>query len=102
MERTKEKIGADKGLISFRKETHNPVLWGHYADRHRGVVLGFDIPDERCQHASYQDEFLDMEFDKNTGIPTVEFVDKMHSTKKVNAYFNGNTAKLLGTQKDVI
>ncbi|NDP48093.1 MAG: DUF2971 domain-containing protein [Sulfuriferula multivorans] len=35
-----------KGLLCFSESWHNPVLWSHYADKHRGVCLGFDIPDE--------------------------------------------------------
>jgi hypothetical protein len=31
------------GIICFSTSPHEPVLWGHYADKHRGVALGFDI-----------------------------------------------------------
>lgn len=27
------------GLISFSENPHDPVLWGHYADKHRGVAI---------------------------------------------------------------
>jgi hypothetical protein len=30
------------GLISFSKTCSEPLLWGHYADSHQGVALGFD------------------------------------------------------------
>lgn len=32
------------GLISFCRHWHNPVVWTHYADNHKGVSLGFDVP----------------------------------------------------------
>lgn len=32
-----------KGLICFSKDWTNPVLWSHYADKHRGIALGFDV-----------------------------------------------------------
>jgi hypothetical protein len=31
------------GLLCFSQAWKNPVLWSHYADRHRGICLGFDI-----------------------------------------------------------
>jgi hypothetical protein len=31
------------GVLCFSKNWHNPLLWSHYGDRHRGIALGFDI-----------------------------------------------------------
>jgi hypothetical protein len=31
------------GLLCFSLDWHNPLLWSHYADRHRGLALGFDV-----------------------------------------------------------
>ncbi|MFL4471983.1 DUF2971 domain-containing protein [Tateyamaria armeniaca] len=31
------------GLISFCKSWSNPLVWGHYAENHRGLALGFDV-----------------------------------------------------------
>lgn len=33
------------GLLCFSREWSNPLLWGHYARKHQGMVLGFDVPD---------------------------------------------------------
>lgn len=33
------------GVCCFSKNWANPLLWSHYADQHRGIVLGFDIPE---------------------------------------------------------
>jgi hypothetical protein len=30
------------GLISFSEKIHDPVVWSHYSDSHRGIALGFD------------------------------------------------------------
>ena len=30
------------GLLCFSRISHNPLLWGHYADSARGIALGFD------------------------------------------------------------
>lgn len=36
--------------ITFRKSLcpswHDPVVWAHYSDKHRGLCLGFEIPEE--------------------------------------------------------
>lgn len=40
---TKEQKARDCGLLCFSLAWHNPVLWSHYADRHRGIALGFDV-----------------------------------------------------------
>lgn len=34
----------DLGFVSFSKDFSNSVMWGHYADSHKGVCLQFDIP----------------------------------------------------------
>jgi hypothetical protein len=34
------------GLLCFSRGWHNPVLWSHYADSHRGICLGFEVVDE--------------------------------------------------------
>jgi hypothetical protein len=36
---------ANYGAVCLSKNWSNPLLWSHYADKHRGVCLGFDIPD---------------------------------------------------------
>lgn len=32
------------GLICFSETCREPVLWSQYADRHRGIVIEFDLP----------------------------------------------------------
>lgn len=42
-----------KGIISFSKSWKNPVLWSHYADKHHGMALGFDIVDKYANEVDY-------------------------------------------------
>lgn len=49
----KAQIAANYGMFSFSRKTSNPVQWSHYADHHRGICLGFDIPDELLFHVNY-------------------------------------------------
>lgn len=46
----------DKGLISFSRNWRQPLLWSHYADNHRGLALGFDIPQKLCFTVIYTEE----------------------------------------------
>ena len=50
---TKERISKNGGILCFSKRWSNPVQWSHYADRHRGLCLGFEIPDTLLQPVSY-------------------------------------------------
>jgi hypothetical protein len=50
---------AGSGMICFSKSMSSPVQWAHYADRHRGVCLGFDIPETFLEHVQYVPERLD-------------------------------------------
>ena len=42
------------GILCFSKTWDNPVLWSHYADRHRGIALGFDINSDMVQAVTYK------------------------------------------------
>ena len=48
-------IGKKHGLLCFSKHWHNPVLWAHYADSHKGMCLGFDLPDVGPRAVNYVD-----------------------------------------------
>ena len=41
---TIEEAAKEIGIICFSSKWSNPVLRSHYADNHRGICLGFDIP----------------------------------------------------------
>ena len=32
------------GVLCFSRRWGNPVLWSNYADKHRGICLGFEVP----------------------------------------------------------
>jgi hypothetical protein len=49
----KEEMNTRFGMLCFSKHWHNPVLWSHYADRHRGICLGFDIDSRRVKPVAY-------------------------------------------------
>jgi len=48
-----ESMSQSRGLHCFSKNWSNPVLWSHYADRHCGLCLGFDVPDRYLRTMRY-------------------------------------------------
>jgi len=49
----KDELAQTKGLLCFSRNWRNPVQWSHYADKHRGICLGFDVPEEKLGRVSY-------------------------------------------------
>ncbi len=51
---TMEQMNLIAGLLCFSRTWNNPVIWAHYADQHRGICLGFDIPKRYVKKVSYR------------------------------------------------
>jgi hypothetical protein len=49
----KNEMHKQYGVLCFSKHWHNPVLWSHYADKHRGMCLGFEVEAARLQAIAY-------------------------------------------------
>lgn len=39
----KNSVHSETGLLCFSANWTNPVLWSHYANKHHGICLGFDL-----------------------------------------------------------
>jgi hypothetical protein len=44
------------GLLCFAGDWSEPVMWSHYAEKHTGICLGFDVSRSAVQQVSYQDD----------------------------------------------
>jgi hypothetical protein len=55
-EAMRDQLGVNRGMICFSRSWHEPVMWSHYADRHRGVCLGFEVADDMIFPISYSDD----------------------------------------------
>ena len=44
------------GVLCFSLSWQNPLMWSHYADRHRGLALGFDISTNVIRKVKYIQE----------------------------------------------
>lgn len=72
------------GILCFSRKWNNPVLWSHYADKHRGLCLGFDIPDQLAKKVRYVGQRLkaDIEHDNpsdGTNSPGYKLVTTKYS-----------------------
>jgi hypothetical protein len=41
------------GVLCFSQRRNNILMWSHYADKHKGICLGFDVPDELTTKVKY-------------------------------------------------
>jgi len=48
-------VKEDTGLLCFSRNWDNLLLWSHYAAKHTGLCLGFDIPDHSSGASVYMD-----------------------------------------------
>lgn len=53
-----------QGFISFAESWAVPTMWGHYADNHKGICLGFDLPIRRGDGRKYANK--------------IDYVDDLH------------------------
>ncbi len=45
IDETRKEMYREVGVICFSKDWSNPLLWSHYADKHKGICLGFEFSD---------------------------------------------------------
>jgi hypothetical protein len=79
----REAINETTGVICFSKDWSNPVLWSHYADKHRGIALGFEVPENYVIPVVYADTLQKVELTHISDDVdlTSDFVRMLLSTK---------------------
>lgn len=82
----KNNLNSSKGMICFSGSWSNPLLWGHYAEKHSGMALGFDIPDEFLFPVHYTTQRAKVEFDRKTRkiVDGHRLMDKLLRTKFID------------------
>ena len=51
-------VNASQGLLCFGADWSSSVMWSHYADKHKGICLGFDVRRSLLQEVKYKDSRL--------------------------------------------
>ncbi len=77
----KEHMDKEQGVICFSKHWSNPLLWGHYAEKHTGIALGFDLQERCALPVIYAERLADSIVNPKSGLPPPELVDKLVRTK---------------------
>ena len=81
--RVKEKVDSTHGVLCFSRAWQNPVLWGHYADKLRGVALGFEVTSPHLVPVIYARIPAKIGTNLETGLPQMndDIVDQLQRTK---------------------
>ena len=79
----KSQLDATQGLVCFSGTWGTPLLWGHYANKHSGMALGFDIPDHFLSKIIYTSQRANVTFDTTAKkiVDGLNVVDKLIRTK---------------------
>lgn len=79
----KEEINKKRGLICLSRSWSNPVLWGHYAEKHTGIALGFEVDPKKLAEVIYAEKPLKIAIDKDTNLPvlTKDVISELLRTK---------------------
>ena len=73
------------GILCFSGNRDSPVQWTHYADSHRGLCLGFDIPESKLIEVEYVEERAsESEFNEALSYRQFEFLRRMVSRKYIH------------------
>ena len=80
---TRDQIAETRGVICFSKDWSNPVLWSHYADKHRGIALGFEVTDRFAIPVTYEKALSKVEIDQlmTAADPSEDFGRMLLATK---------------------
>jgi hypothetical protein len=79
----RKELNETRGLICFSRAWRNPLLWGHYAEKHAGVCLGFEIPEKYLSPVIYAKQLRKIPVSRRTGklLLTEGLVNKLLRTK---------------------
>jgi Protein of unknown function (DUF2971) len=61
----KEEYNRTMGLLCFSANWKSPLLWSHYANKHEGVCLGFDVSRKEVSPVIYTNKRLEAELNKS-------------------------------------
>lgn len=85
MARLHDHWSKDMGMICLTDNWHSPVMWAHYAEKHNGLCLGFDMPDDPSTifKVDYKPDRLQNMLDIKKGLCGVdqEMIEKLLTTK---------------------
>ena len=104
-------LSKQRGMMCFCDEWTCPTVWGHYADNHYGICIGFDVPNNesflKVKYFPKPIEIKDyMNFDENDEIilnesTTIEILNKVWSTKSEDWTYENERRYMLNNREDL-
>lgn len=73
----KQSAASQFGFLCFSKSFRSPVQWGHYANKHKGVCLGFDIPSDKIADIEYRFGRIDFDIPRYVDMNKQQRFDMM-------------------------
>lgn len=67
----RKELNKSKGLLCFSRHWYSPVLWSHYADKHRGMCLGFVVADGLPSRVTYSDKRVRFDLEAMASNPSI-------------------------------
>jgi hypothetical protein len=55
LDETRRVVSEKQGVLCFSRIWNNLLMWSHYGEKHRGICLGFDVPDQLTWPMDYVD-----------------------------------------------
>ncbi len=86
LEGVRKKAASTYGMVCFSEDWQEPLLWGHYADRNRGIALGFEVVSKRFYIARvrYPPERERDPFGNRENITICEYINELGYNKYAN------------------
>jgi len=68
LRKIRTKVADTYGMVCFTNDWQEPIMWGHYADRNKGIVLGFEVKSKRftIKEVEYPSKRKRVSFDPQT------------------------------------
>ena len=86
------------GILCFSKSWKSPLLWSHYANRHKGVALQFDVQDNIIHPIKYRKKRYTLDIEKVRNMArrfNKQDIEAIWSTKYVQWKYEGEMRILL-------
>ena len=84
--KVRRRVSKKFGLLCFSGKEHELLLWGHYADKHSGIALGFQLnksPEEIIE-VEYCSKRIKYELTNNTSLDEINFLNLIGKRKYKN------------------
>jgi Protein of unknown function (DUF2971) len=74
------------GIICMSKSWQHPLMWSHYAEKHKGICLGFEVDEGNVFKIDYRAERLRLH---ELGISSLDDLDQSGMSKILSTKYKG-------------